>query len=72
MADEYYTVQELAAKFKVTQQSIHNWIKAGKIASIKLGRVRRIPAAEVERLIREGIPEYNGDREKIPPGLASA
>ncbi len=70
MADEYYTVQELATKFKVTEQAIHNWIKAGKIASIKLGRARRIPAAEVERLVREGITE--DAQEKLTPSLASA
>lgn len=70
MADEYYTVQELAAKFKVTQQAIHNWIKAEKIASIKLGRARRIPAAEVERLEREGTRENN--EAKLTPDLASA
>lgn len=70
MVDEYYTVRELATKFKVTEQAIHNWIKAGKIASIKLGRARRIPAAEVERLVREGISEDG--REKLTPDLATA
>ena len=70
MADEFYTVKELATKFKVTEQAVHNWIKAGKIGSIKLGRARRIPAAELERLVREGLSE--DDREKLTPDLATA
>jgi hypothetical protein len=48
----------------------HNWIKAGKIVSIKFGRTRRIPAEEYERVVREGVPEDNGA--KLTPDLASA
>jgi excisionase family DNA binding protein len=54
MADKFYTVKELAATIKVTEQSVHNWIKAGKSVSIKFGRTRRIPAAEFERGARGG------------------
>jgi excisionase family DNA binding protein len=70
MADKFYTVKELAATIKVTEQSVHNWIKAGKIVSIKFGRTRRIPAEEYERVVREGVPEDNGA--KLTPDLASA
>jgi excisionase family DNA binding protein len=51
---EFYTPDELAALLRVTPQAIYNWIREGLITSVKIGRVRRIPATEVERLIREG------------------
>ncbi len=51
--EQYYTIEEVAEKLKVTRQAIHNWIKEGRIDSIKIGRTRRIPAEAVERLLRE-------------------
>jgi excisionase family DNA binding protein len=70
MVSDFYTPQELAKRLKVTPQAIHNWITAGKIASIKFGRARRIPVAEVERIIREGIQE--GKSEQNEPQLVAA
>ncbi len=51
--EEYYTIEELAEKLKVTRQAIHNWIKEGRIDSIKIGRARRIPASAVDRLLEQ-------------------
>jgi excisionase family DNA binding protein len=52
--DEYYTVAELVAKFKVTKQAVHMWIKDGKLEAIRLGRAVRIPAKSVEQFIQRG------------------
>ena len=52
--DEYYTIEEVADKLKVTRQAIHKWIKAGRLESVKAGRARRIPRTAVERLLHEG------------------
>ena len=68
--DEFYKVRELAKRLKVTDQAIYNWIQAGKITTVRFGRTQRIPAAEVERVIREGIPEVS--TEKLTPGIAQA
>jgi excisionase family DNA binding protein len=51
--EQYYTIEEVAEKLKVTRQAIHNWIKEGRIESIKIGRARRIPAASIERLLEQ-------------------
>ena len=51
--EQYYTIEEVAEKLKVTRQAIHNWIKEGRIDSIKIGRARRIPAASIERLVEQ-------------------
>lgn len=47
------TVDELCDLLKVTRQTIHVWIKDGKIRAIKMGRVTRFEKSEVERFIEE-------------------
>jgi excisionase family DNA binding protein len=54
MADTFYTADELAALLKVTPQAIYNWIQQGRMEAVRIGRTVRIPAAEVERVLRDG------------------
>ena len=54
MTDTFYTPEELAAMLKVTRQAIYKWIQDGQMESVRIGRTVRIPADEVERLLREG------------------
>lgn len=55
MNKEFYTAAEVAEICRVQRLAVYRWIKAGKIESVKIGRGRLIPAAEVER-IRRGDP----------------
>ena len=52
--EEYYTIEEVADRLKVTRQAIHKWIKDGRLESVKAGRARRIPRSALERLLHEG------------------
>ncbi len=54
MADRFYTPDELAGMLKVTRQAVYNWIQQGRMEAVRIGRTVRIPAEEVERLLREG------------------
>jgi excisionase family DNA binding protein len=49
--EQFYTIEDVADKLKVTRQAIHNWIKEGRIESIKIGRSRRIPASSLHQLL---------------------
>lgn len=51
--DEFYTIEEIASKLKVTRQTVSNWIREGRLKSIKAGRARRIPAAAYEQFIKD-------------------
>lgn len=44
------TIYEVAELFGVHWQTVRNWIKDGKIKSIKIERTVRIPDEEIERL----------------------
>jgi len=48
------TVPEVAAENGISVRHVYNLIAAGKLKTVKFGRARRIPAAERERLQREG------------------
>jgi excisionase family DNA binding protein len=54
MTDTFYTPEELATLLKVTRQAVYKWIQDGQMESVRIGRTVRIPADEVERLLREG------------------
>lgn len=56
MADELLTVEEVAARLKLTPYTIREWLKSQRLRGIRLGSRRagwRVPASEVERLLRE-------------------
>ena len=46
--------QQFADKIAVSRWTIYAWIQEGRIEAIKLGRLVRIPEAELERIIEEG------------------
>ncbi|MFZ1996495.1 MAG: helix-turn-helix domain-containing protein [Solirubrobacteraceae bacterium] len=50
--DEFLTVAEIAAQFKVNQQTVRNWIDRGELGAVRLGSRRvRVPASELARFI---------------------
>jgi excisionase family DNA binding protein len=55
------TVEEAAARLAVGRTSMFALIKAGEIASVLIGRSRRVPAAAVEayaaRLVAKQCPQ---------------
>lgn len=49
------SVPQFANALGVTPACIRRWILERKIATVKLGRLIRIPSAEVERMISSGL-----------------
>jgi excisionase family DNA binding protein len=54
---EFYTAEEVAEYFNVSKRTIYNWIDAGIIRAVQIGKksVVRIPACELGRLKREAL-----------------
>lgn len=52
------TVQSVADEFRVTRQTVYNWISAGRIRVIQVGGVKksvlRIEQSEIDRIKRGG------------------
>lgn len=49
------TVPQTAERLNVTLACIRRWALERKIATVKLGRLIRIPSSEVERLMSVGL-----------------
>ncbi len=49
------SVPQVAERLGVTAACIRRWILERKIATVKLGRLIRVPASEVERLVSSGL-----------------
>jgi|SRR5689334_14403902 excisionase family DNA binding protein len=47
------TIAEAATELGLSVHTIRTWVAARRIAHIRLGRVIRIPASEISRLIEE-------------------
>lgn len=52
---EFYLVEELAEKLRVSNMTIYRYIKAGKIKALKLGKEFRIERAEFQRFLNSAI-----------------
>jgi excisionase family DNA binding protein len=49
------SVTQFADALGVTPACIRRWILERKITTVKLGRLIRVPASEVERLVNSGL-----------------
>ena len=49
MPDEFMTVAEIAAILKLNQQTVRNWIDAGKLPAVHIGRRVRIKRSDFDR-----------------------
>lgn len=50
------TPQQLATALGLKAQTVMKFCREGRIQSIKVGRLYRIPASEFERVLSEGVP----------------
>jgi excisionase family DNA binding protein len=61
--DQFLTVAEIAAQFKVNQQTVRNWIDRGELAGVRLGSRRvRVPASELARFIAASAAATTPDK----------
>jgi excisionase family DNA binding protein len=66
MAERLLTVPQVADEFQVTSQTIRNWIDAGTLPAIRVGRAFRLRRADVDALLdrsRAGGGSRVDDRE---------
>lgn len=62
----FLTVKEAATALRVTPVTVHRLIGEGLLSSVKIGRARRIPAAELQRLATEGAERRRPGRPRKP------
>jgi excisionase family DNA binding protein len=56
MSEQYYTVKEVAEHFKVSRQSVYDWISEGRLRAVKVGNRTRIPESALDEFVRPVEP----------------
>lgn len=59
------TVEEAAARLHLGRTSVFGLIKRGEIASVQIGRSRRIPARVLDRYAERLLAEQCGDTRSV-------
>ena len=54
---EIYTVEEVAAKLRVSPRSVYRLVERGEMRAIRVGGLYRIPRASFEAFMRGEKPE---------------
>ena len=57
---QFVSPQQFADRLSISRWTVYAWIAEGRIRSVKIGRLVRIPASEVDRLVQEGSQEVIG------------
>lgn len=52
MNENYFTVKEIADKFRVSRQAVYDWIESGQLRAIRVGKRVRIPESAIEGFAR--------------------
>ena len=67
MADiKVYTAEEVLGILKVTKRTLYNYIKAGQIKAIKLGREYRITEDALKDFLERGTEDNYRDKLQKP------
>jgi excisionase family DNA binding protein len=63
--DEFLTVAEIAQILKLNPQTVRNWIDAGKLPALHVGRRVRIRRSDFDAFLEQGSTA----RPAQPPGI---
>lgn len=51
--DKVYTPQQAAEVLSISEKTLMNWLRAGKIKGVKVGRLWRIMEQDLEEFLRQ-------------------
>ncbi len=57
MEEEYFTIDDITKRLKVTRKAVYDWMRAGELGYVQVGSRRRVPASALRAFIRKGTPE---------------
>jgi excisionase family DNA binding protein len=57
MDEEYFTIEEVAERLKVSRGAVYKWMAAGELPYVIVGRHRRITGAALRAFVKPGKAE---------------
>lgn len=67
MEETFYTIEDVATKFKVTKAAVYKWMNAGTLDYVYIGEHRRITNTALQSFVRPGkesLTKLGGRRRK--------
>jgi len=64
--ETYLTVAEVAATLKLNQQTVRNWIEAGTLPALRVGRRVRIKRSDFDRILEQSYSGSSAGSEGDP------
>lgn len=61
---ELVTVEEIAQRLARNVQTVRNWIDAGKLPAIHVGRLVRVKQSVVDQVVASGLPGLRSDQRR--------
>jgi len=59
--EDYYTLQEIAERLKVSYRTVYRWVHSGKLPAYKLGSDWRVKESDVSDFIKARRSEPERD-----------
>ena len=59
-----YALEEVCDILKVTKRTMYNYIKAGKLKAVKMGKYWRVTEENLRAFVEAGSPVVNQNRRK--------
>lgn len=54
---DFYTLPEIAKLLMIGESTAYQWAAQGRFKTVKIGRLVRVPAEEVERIKEAGVSQ---------------
>lgn len=66
--EELFTLQEMAARLKVTPRTIYNYVNAGNIETLRIGGRHRVTEEAIQAFIKRSTDRSTDKRRKATAG----
>lgn len=61
MNEKYFKVSEVASRFRVSRQTVYDWIAEGQLPAVKIGKITRIPESALAAFVKPITPNAPPD-----------
>jgi excisionase family DNA binding protein len=69
--EDLLTVEQAAAKLQIAPKTLKDWLRAGRIKGVRVGRLWRIKECDLEAFVDQGAHEDRADSAAAEAALAN-
>jgi excisionase family DNA binding protein len=69
--EDLLTVEQAAAKLQIAPKTLKDWLRAGRIKGVRLGKLWRLKEVDLEAFVNQGADEDAADIAAAEEALAN-